>query len=89
MIWYDLKAPDVYSFAMTCYEVVTGAVPLVDEANELGPPQARLRVIAGLRPTLPSDLKSDLKVLIEECWDGKPEQRPTFSTICTRLQKIQ
>ncbi|KAG0555597.1 hypothetical protein KC19_12G180600 [Ceratodon purpureus] len=84
----DLKAADVYSFAMTCYEVVTGGVPLEDEIKELTPSELRLKVVEGLRPTLPSDLNSDLKLLIEECWSGKPEERPTFSSICQKLQRL-
>jgi serine/threonine protein kinase len=88
---YDLKATDVYSFAMTCYEVLTGRVPLADQEKVYGGPAAvRLAVSGeGLRPTLPSDLNPDLKLLIEDCWDGKPERRPTFSTICQKLQTIQ
>ncbi|KAG0555603.1 hypothetical protein KC19_12G181100 [Ceratodon purpureus] len=85
----DLKAADVYSFAMTCYEVVTGGVPLEDEIKELKPSELRVKVVEGLRPTLPFDLNSDLKLLIEECWSGKPEERLTFSSICQKLQKLQ
>ena len=88
---YDLKATDVYSFALTCYEVLTGREPLADQVKEYGGPAAmRSAVIGeGLRPILPSDLNPDLKLLIEDCWDGKPERRPTFSTICQKLQTIQ
>ncbi|KAG0602762.1 hypothetical protein M758_10G039000 [Ceratodon purpureus] len=87
---YDLKAADVYSFAMTCYEVLSGEVPLADEERNLGQTAVKLAVIRdGLRPTLPADLNSDLKQLIEECWVGKPEKRPNFSSICEKLQTIQ
>ncbi|KAG0558632.1 hypothetical protein KC19_10G042400 [Ceratodon purpureus] len=87
---YDLKAADVYSFAMTCYEVLSGEVPLADEDRNLGQTAVKLAVIRdGLRPTLPADLNSDLKQLIEECWVGKPEKRPNFSSICEKLQTIQ
>lgn len=84
---YDLKAADVYSFGMTCFEVLTGEVPLLDQVDQgyVG----RLAVINGLRPELPSDLMPNLKLLIQACWDGKPENRPKFAAICSELQKIQ
>ena len=85
----DLKAADVYSFAMTCYEVVTGGVPLEDEMKKFGATETRLAVVKGLRPELSPNLLPDLKLLIEECWDGNSQQRPTFSSILQKLQKIQ
>lgn len=84
-----MKVTDVYSFAMTSYEVLTGGVPLADEVVEGGHYAKIEAVIAGLRPTLPDDLNPDLKQLIVECWNGEPEKRPTFSTICQKLEKIQ
>ncbi|KAG0599871.1 hypothetical protein M758_12G184200 [Ceratodon purpureus] len=88
--FYDLKAADVYSFAMTCYEVVTGKVPYEDQRREEGFEEVRRKVIAGtLRPELPGKLDPSLRRLIEDCWDADPARRPTFSTICERLQKIR
>jgi serine/threonine protein kinase len=80
----NLRAIDVYAFAMTSYEVLTGGVPCSELRR--GDYEA---VIGGYRPTLPSDLYPDLKVLIEKCWHGDPEQRPDFSYICEELRRIQ
>lgn len=80
----NLKAIDVYSFAMTCYEVLTGRIPCSEfNRTEYGP------VIEGYRPELPRDVDLDLKVLIQKCWHGEPEQRPDFTYICEELQRIQ
>ena len=66
-------------------------MPLDDEeVARLGLAAAKRKVIAGeLRPKLPPGLNLALKELIEECWAGEPEKRPTFSTICEKLRQIQ
>ncbi|KAG0622116.1 hypothetical protein M758_3G073300 [Ceratodon purpureus] len=82
----DLKAADVYSFSMTCYEVFSGKRPMSEynlSARDYD------RVIKGLRPTLPSDLLPKLKVLIEKCWHGQPDRRPNFDHICEEIEMIE
>ncbi|KAG0591208.1 hypothetical protein KC19_1G158100 [Ceratodon purpureus] len=79
----DLKKADVYSFAMTCYEVLTGNVPFAERrATEYD------AVLSGLRPELPLNLDSGLKALIAKCWHTDPEERPHFSQICDELHTI-
>jgi serine/threonine protein kinase len=75
----QLKKTDVYSFAMTCYEIVTGKAPFQGEDVDAQ------RVMQGCRPTLPARLSSDLQKLITKCWDNDPAKRPDFSTICKVL----
>jgi len=56
---------DVYSYAMTCYEILSGLTPFE------GIPRGNLaEVTAGLRPSLPNSLPTSLSSLIECCWDG-------------------
>ena len=78
-----LKATDVYSFGMTCYEVLTGETPFFKEFG------MRLteydQVVKGRRPELPPDMDSGLNKLIAECWDTDPNLRPDFAEICARL----
>ncbi len=82
---YPFK-PDVYSFAMTCYEILTGQLPFFQDTS-LG--KVRTMVKEGIRPELPENCPSKLKTLITECWHGDPEQRPTFPVIYTKLRCIQ
>ena len=85
---YDLKSADVYSFAMTCYEVLTGKEPFADELQNF---QNRASVISSivsgdhLRPVLPGDLSPTLANLIHRCWHDDPLQRPAFTEICSLL----
>ncbi|KAJ3450544.1 f-box only protein [Anaeramoeba flamelloides] len=47
-----------------------------------------LRLLEMLRPKLPQDLDPDLKLLIEECWDETPDNRPDFNGVASRLIEI-
>lgn len=81
---YTAKA-DVYSYAMTCYEVLTGLTPFADYVRST----LYEKLIAGARPELPIYLPASLSSLIKACWDTDPGQRPTFTTICEELRNIQ
>jgi serine/threonine protein kinase len=81
----NLMAADVYSFAMTCYEILTGEVPF----EEYGFTRTQYdEVVKGLRPTLPPHLDAGLKELLVQCWHDDPVQRPNFAEICTRLDTL-
>jgi serine/threonine protein kinase len=81
---YTAKA-DVYSYAMTCYEVLTGLSPFADYVRSI----LYEKLIAGTRPELPMNLPPSLSSLIKACWDIDPGQRPTFTTICEELRNMQ
>ncbi|KAG0623936.1 hypothetical protein M758_3G212600 [Ceratodon purpureus] len=82
---YKFKC-DIYSFAMVCYEILTGDLPFKDEAK---PSIVKKMVLKGERPKLPPYCPSVLKTLIQECWSSKPEDRPTFGIICSRLKYLK
>ena len=85
----DLQAADVYAFAMTCYEVLTGHIPFqVEEIHSHKVIRAAI-IDSGHRPKLPSDINSSMEELILKCWHQEPQQRPNFSEICERLSSIQ
>eukprot|EP00250_Pteridium_aquilinum_P022450 c25384_g3_i4 orf=2-2167(-) len=75
---YTNKA-DVYSFALVCYEVLTGKSPFEGTS-------VRGRVMKGERPTLPPYSPPALSSYIERCWDANPEKRPPFTQICRMLR---
>jgi serine/threonine protein kinase len=84
MKYYPLKS-DVYSYAITCYEILSGRRPFD------GIPRTELaeKVRAGLRPSLPKSLPTSLSSLIECCWDGDVRRRPSFSRISTELRYLK
>ncbi|KAL6616523.1 hypothetical protein ACP70R_038793 [Stipagrostis hirtigluma subsp. patula] len=76
---------DAFSFGFILYEMAEGLFhgkPSEDSAH---------MIVKGMRPSLKSKLKGypqDFKTLIEECWNPRPLERPTFSEIIVRLDKI-
>jgi serine/threonine protein kinase len=81
--YYSAKA-DVYSFAVTCAEILTGEVPF----SHMKKCDIPLAVINRERPHLPSDIESQLAALIHRCWHHKPSNRPEFVDICSTLQTL-
>lgn len=76
---------DVYSFAMTCYEVLTGKEPFEDELFEgqLKCNEYNKVIKSRLRPKLPENLDDDLTSLIKSCWAHDPNYRPKFVIGCS------
>jgi len=84
MKYYPLKS-DVYSYAMTCYEILSGSIPF--DGISLRDLQQKVR--AGLRPTLPNSLPTSLSPLIKCRWDADGRRRPSFSRISTELRHLK
>jgi len=78
------RQSDVYSYGMTCYEVITGRVPF-----EGHPPNDYDIVLRGERPPLPDGIYPAFKDLVRKCWREDPLQRPSFDDIVADLQTIR
>jgi serine/threonine protein kinase len=76
---------DVWSFAMTCSEILSRKVPFhhTHDMREILP-----KIKKGERPKLPINC-GELTKLIEECWREDPLERPTFPDICKRLISLK
>ncbi|VFQ97079.1 unnamed protein product [Cuscuta campestris] len=83
---YDTKV-DVFSFALILQEMIEGCPPFrAKKDNEVPKSYA-----AKQRPPFKAPAKfyaHGLKELIEECWNDKPSERPTFKQIIPRLESI-
>ena len=71
---------DVYSYGMTCYEIVTGL--MLFEGQPVAVNDVTLR---GERAALPEDLDQVVKDIIMRYWQSDPLARPDFNSICARL----
>lgn len=80
------KACDVYSYGMTCYELVSGRIPFEDYTNR--PSEGFHLVLKGDRPELPPDLDPLVRGIITSCWDPIPSKRPSFEDITEELKWI-
>ncbi|KAG0558500.1 hypothetical protein KC19_10G033100 [Ceratodon purpureus] len=86
--WVNPKSADSYSFAMTCFELLSGEDPFTAMPG-ISWTKAHEALIAGRRPPLPKDCPELLRDLILECWRTNPMQRPAFPEICRRLQDVR
>ncbi len=77
---------DVYSYAVTCSEILTGDIPF--QGEPLTDLWTRIKY-AGLRPSLPDSLPPYLVSLIHRCWDADACKRPDFSEICAELRHVK
>jgi serine/threonine protein kinase len=72
---------DVYSFGITCSELLTGELPFQDVSG-----RKLLKLICdAVRPPLPPDCPDSLKGLVCECWDTNPQNRPNCWEVRERL----
>ncbi|XP_024373663.1 light-sensor Protein kinase [Physcomitrium patens] len=77
---------DVCSFAMVCYEILTGDVPFYDIAQHN---EVKKKVLKGDRPGLPKDCPTSLERLIRRCWSQDASARPRFDEICVELRNVK
>jgi serine/threonine protein kinase len=85
---YRTKEADVYSFAIVCSQILSGAdepfpCPWNGFIHRISAPRNE-------RPELPPKVyPAKLLDLINKCWDPDPHQRPSFSAICDSLKGIK
>ncbi|KAL2915698.1 U1 snRNP protein [Polyrhizophydium stewartii] len=83
---YKLAKPsDVFSFAMTAVEVLTGDVPF---GRSVAGYSALAKIKAGERPSRPDGVSDALWQIIVDCWQQDPTVRPPFAQVVARLEKL-
>lgn len=78
-------ACDVYSFALTAYEMLTLCVPFASHT----PVETAFAVVRGHRPRLPSVVPDDLRRLVHECWSADAAARPPFADVVSRVETMR
>lgn len=83
IVAFDEKA-DVYSFAMVLSHLFTHCVPFAEFGDRADWHIERCIERANLRPSL-AGVPSAMRQLIVDCWQTRPEARPSFISIVDRL----
>lgn len=82
------RSVDAFSFGLVLYEMIEGPAFHPKSSEEV----SKMICIDKMRPPFKliksKGYPTDLKELIEECWNPEPVVRPTFSEIIVRLDKI-
>ncbi|EFJ32959.1 hypothetical protein SELMODRAFT_8984, partial [Selaginella moellendorffii] len=76
---------DVYSFGITCFQILTGTLPFQDDGKQLVADKLVEAIEDGNRPDLPTGCPLELVVLLNRCWNRNPKDRPTFEQISRML----
>lgn len=74
------KAADVYSYGMTCYEILTGKSPF--EGHSIKDLDV---VLNGRCPEVPHYVDGWMRELLIRCWHPNPAARPSFGDILNVL----
>lgn len=83
------RSVDAFSFGLILYEMIEGTPPFHPKSPE---EVSKMMALEDKRPAFklkPKHYPSDLKELIQECWDRNPWVRPTFSAVIVRLDRIR
>ncbi|KAJ7831167.1 kinase-like domain-containing protein, partial [Mycena leptocephala] len=79
---------DIYAFACVCYEIMSGTIPFPELPNDTA---VMFAVIEGKRPLRPmsctgTTVLDSLWELLNNCWEGRANMRPTAPQIVERLE---
>ncbi|KAL5720418.1 hypothetical protein ACHQM5_013087 [Ranunculus cassubicifolius] len=83
------RSVDSFSFGIILYELIEGAPP-----SHPKPPEEVAKLICidkmrlAFKVTKSKGYPTDLRELIDECWNPEPVVRPTFLEVIVRLDKI-
>ncbi|KIL63820.1 hypothetical protein M378DRAFT_164009 [Amanita muscaria Koide BX008] len=78
------KESDIYAYAMTCYEILSGDVPFKSVSNDMAIP---IKVTKGQRPNRMESFRSDFMWdIITRCWEQKPEDRLSTEKVMELLR---
>ncbi|EGD78530.1 TKL/DICTY4 protein kinase [Salpingoeca rosetta] len=82
------READVYSFAITVYEIYSRQDPFPEEDASEVLRQIAARQVPAKRPDIPDSCPVMLAELARRCWSEEPKFRPTFDQVDAQLGEL-
>ncbi|KAK3601267.1 hypothetical protein CHS0354_040447 [Potamilus streckersoni] len=80
---------DIWSAGVVIWEIYSyGAIPNFCDSIEDFARHGFARMSRGERLSQPLECPKSMYKLMKDCWEYKPESRPSFTDMCTRLEAI-
>ncbi|CAB4403442.1 unnamed protein product [Rhizophagus irregularis] len=76
---------DIYSIAMLMWEISFGQPPFMNYEHDY---TLAINIIDGIRPKIISEIPSEYRNLMEQCWDANPLKRPDIKTLHKKMNEI-
>lgn len=77
------EAADIYAYGMVLWEIASRKIPFSDAVN---PNVIPTWVMNGERENIPNDCPNSYAKVIQLCWKGAPEDRPTATSALQQLR---
>ncbi len=79
-------ASDVYCFGMIMWELVGRSIPF---AELVWPSLIEDKILCGVRPAVPSEVRPDYGRLMRRCWAQAPEERPSSLQLMGSVETLR
>ena len=79
------KASDIYSLGMLMWEISSGQPPFINYEHDY---DLAMKIVNGKRPKIVPGTPLEYKILMEQCWDADPSNRPNITTIMLEIEKL-
>ncbi|PKK72112.1 hypothetical protein RhiirC2_865218 [Rhizophagus irregularis] len=70
---------------MLMWEISSGQPPFINYEHDNN---LAINIIDGMRPKIISEIPSEYKSLMEQCWDADPSKRPDTETVINKMNEI-
>ena len=78
-------ASDIYSFGILMWEISSGQTPFNNYEHNYN---LAMKIVNGMRPKIKSEIPSEYKKLMKQCWDADPLKRPDALSLFIEIEKM-